>query len=77
MTSGTRTGAPGGLDPEMTVHQVLDRYPGTLGTFNAYGIDSCCGGGVPVEDAARRHGVDPEELLGALRRSLEGDGEPR
>lgn len=72
---GARAGdAMPAIEPHMTVHQVLEIHPGTLGTFNVHGIDSCCGGGIPVVDAARRHGVDPEELLRELRRAAESGG---
>lgn len=72
MTKRTLDEAAADLTPEMTVHQVMDRFPQTLGVFNVHGIDSCCGGGIPVADAARRHGVDPGELMDALRRSVDG-----
>ena len=69
MASSTRTDADGAQDlrADLTVHQVLERFPETLGVFNVHGIDSCCGGGIAVADAARRHGVDPDALMAALR----------
>lgn len=56
-----------GIDPKMTVHQILDAFPETLGVFNSYGIDSCCGGGVALEAAAERHGLDTAQVLADLR----------
>ena len=48
------------------VNDAVQRFPATLPLFAALGIDTCCGGGKPVEEAARRHGADPAELLARL-----------
>jgi regulator of cell morphogenesis and NO signaling len=37
--------------------------PDAVSVFARHGIDTCCGGGLPVEEAARRHGVDVDDLL--------------
>ena len=29
------------------VDELTARYPDTIAVFNRFGIDSCCGGGVP------------------------------
>jgi regulator of cell morphogenesis and NO signaling len=50
-----------------TVNDVIARFPATVAVFNAFGIDACCGGAVPVEEAARRDGADLTRLLDALR----------
>jgi regulator of cell morphogenesis and NO signaling len=50
----------------ITVKEIVAQYPETLAVFNRFGIDSCCGGGVPVADAARRDGADLDPLLAAL-----------
>ena len=55
------------LDPTMTVNEIVATHPQAIAVFNRFGIDSCCGGGVAVEDAARRDGLDPEVVLDALR----------
>ena len=46
--------------------EFVRRYPAALGVFNARGLDTCCGGGLPVVEAAARHGLDLAELLAAL-----------
>ena len=55
------------LDPEeTTVVDALQRVPGANEVFQRFGLDCCCGGELPVAEAARRHGVDLEGLLEAL-----------
>jgi len=49
------------------VNEVIRRYPETVHVFAEYGIDACCGGAAPVQEAAARHGVALEELLERLR----------
>jgi iron-sulfur cluster repair protein YtfE (RIC family) len=57
------------IDPNLTDNAVVQRYPAALGVFNARGLDTCCGGGLPVAEAARRHGLDLQELLAALEQA--------
>ncbi|HEX7879924.1 MAG TPA: iron-sulfur cluster repair di-iron protein [Candidatus Eisenbacteria bacterium] len=38
----------------------------TAAVFDKYGLDFCCGGGLPLEDACRKKGID----LDAIRRDL-------
>lgn len=52
------------------VNDVLRRYPATVAVFNAFGIDACCGGAVPLAEAARRDEADLDALLDALRRAI-------
>ena len=59
------------IDIAATVNEIVAQYPETIAVFNRFGIDSCCGGGVPVSDAARRDGADREALLAALHEAIE------
>lgn len=56
----------GEVSRESTVNDVLLRYPATVGIFNAFGIDACCGGEASIADAAQRDGADVEQLMNAL-----------
>jgi regulator of cell morphogenesis and NO signaling len=56
-----------GLPPdELTVNELIREVPLTISVFNSFGIDTCCGGAVPVRQAARRDGADVDALLAAL-----------
>ena len=62
------------LDSELTVNEIVARFPETIPVFNSFGLDICCGGGVRVEEAARRDGLDAAEILSALRAIVSGSG---
>ncbi len=59
------------IDMVSTVNEIVATYPETIAVFNRFGIDSCCGGGAPLVDAARRDGADPDALLLALQEAIE------
>jgi regulator of cell morphogenesis and NO signaling len=50
----------------MTVNEAIRRYPATVAVFNKYGIDACCGGALPVAEAAANEGVDRDALRADL-----------
>lgn len=66
MTPDTSTIASA-IDARSTVNDIVARYPATLAVFNAFGIDTCCGGALAVTEAAARHKIP----LNALRSALE------
>lgn len=51
---------------DMIINEVIRKYPKTIKVFNDYRVDSCCGGGAPIETTAKRDGVDVDALLKAL-----------
>ena len=57
------------IDPACSVNDVIARYPATIAVFNKFGLDTCCGGGAPIADAARRDGADIDALLDELRKA--------
>lgn len=61
------------FDPTLTVNDAVARHPRTVAIFNEFGIDACCGGAATIEEAARRDGADPDALVEAVRRVIEGD----
>jgi regulator of cell morphogenesis and NO signaling len=56
-----------GITAETTVNEAIRRVPASLAVFAGCGIDSCCGGALPIGEAARRHGVDAGALLERIR----------
>ena len=63
----TSTHANDAPTADMTVNEIVARFPATVAAFNQFGVDTCCGGGVPLQLAAERDGLDPEALLAAVR----------
>ena len=60
------------IDPTVTVRETMTRLPQTKDVFSRFGVDTCCGSGVPIVDAAHRDGADLEGLLAALRQVTAG-----
>ena len=58
------------LDCTATVPDLIHRHPATRAVFQAHGVDTCCGGGVSVEEAARRDGLDATALCAELRAAV-------
>ena len=59
------------LDCTATVHELIQRHPATRTVFERFGVDTCCGSAVSVQEAARRDGLDPDQLCGKLREALD------
>lgn len=53
-----------------TVNELMTEHPATIAVFNRFGIDMCCGGGVSVDDAVRRDGLDRDAVCLALRDAM-------
>ncbi len=49
-----------------SVGEIAAALPGATAVFRRFGLDFCCKGHVPFEDAARRHGIEPSEVEQAL-----------
>ena len=54
------------IDPQLPVRELLARHPGVAPVLAACGLDTCCGGMHPLEDACRAKGVALTELLPKL-----------
>lgn len=55
----------------VTVNDAIRLYPQTVAVFNAFGIDSCCGGAETIRAAALRDGADPDALELSLNQAVE------
>lgn len=54
---------------DIVVNDCIKLYPKTIGVFTQFKIDSCCGGAVSIEAAARRDGAPLDGLLKALNQA--------
>lgn len=54
------------ITPETTVNQLLELRPQSIGILQEQGIDSCCGGSLPLREAALEAGTDIDLLLSLL-----------
>ena len=54
---------------DMTINEIIAEHPETLAIFNRHGIDSCCGGGLALSEAARKHRLTFIALLSELERA--------
>ena len=59
------------ISPEDTLNAIVARYPQTLGVLQRLGLDTCCGGALPLRTAAQHHGLAIAEVLAALRAEAE------
>lgn len=57
------------IDPSTIVNDMVATNPATLPVFSRVGIDTCCGGGLPIAEAARRHGLDLDALVADLAKA--------
>lgn len=44
------------------IRDLVEQYPDLMPILSDTGIDLCCGGGHPVAEAARLHGLDLSKL---------------
>ncbi len=56
------------IDPTSTIDAVIAHHPSSITVLNAFGIDTCCGGGDSLADAAAHARVDVATLVAALER---------
>lgn len=59
------------LTGDDTLNQIVARYPETMEVFRRFGLDTCCGGALPLAVAAEHHGLPLATLLAALEAQLE------
>jgi iron-sulfur cluster repair protein YtfE (RIC family) len=55
---------------DMTLNEIMARWPETLEVLARYGLDTCCGGALPMREAAGRHGVEPADLVEELNQVI-------
>ena len=60
------------MSKQMIVNDAIKLYPDTIGVFSKFHIDSCCGGAVSIEEAAKRDKADLDSLLKKLNEVASG-----
>lgn len=58
-----------------TLNTLVARYPRVLPVLQRFGLDTCCGGALPLRVAAQHHDLDAAEVLAALQSVVNGEGE--
>ena len=61
------------FDTSETINAIVARYPAAVKVLAAFGLDTCCGGALPLHVAAAQHGLDSHEVADALRKELESE----
>ena len=64
-----KTNGAGEITADMTVNEIITQHPETVAVFNRLGIDSCCGGALPLAEVARKHRFDFIALLAELEQA--------
>ncbi len=59
------------ITPDMSLNDVIRKYPTTIGVFNRFNIDSCCGGARSLRDMAAQDKVDLGVFIQALKEAAE------
>lgn len=54
------------IDPSTTVNEVLQVLPEASGLLSDLGLDTCCGGGLSLQEACGDAGLDLGSVLGQL-----------
>ncbi|MGC2424554.1 MAG: DUF542 domain-containing protein [Nitrospirota bacterium] len=55
------------ITQEMSLNEIIRKYPNTMGVFNRFNVDSCCGGARSLKVVAEEDKLDLQELIKALR----------
>ena len=58
------------FDGEMTVRELVGRYPQARKVFEEHGIDYCCGGGQSLANAAGERGLELSALVDGLEKAV-------
>lgn len=58
----------GALTGEETVDEIVERHPALRPTLIAYGLCTCCSGGLTLRQNAEAHGVSLSAILADLER---------
>lgn len=60
------------ISGDLTVREVLSAFPASVSVFHTYGIDTCCGAGASLRNAAVTAGADLDSILISLQAQFGG-----
>ena len=60
------------INRQLSVNQLIQQHPSVLSFLAAAGVDTCCGGDLSLEEAARRAGADLDKLVAGLETEAVG-----
>ena len=58
---------------DLSVNEILRRWPSAVAALNAYGLDTCCGGALSLADSAAEAGVPVTALVEAVEKARAGE----
>ena len=58
------------ITEDMTINDVVSKYPETMAVFNQHKVDSCCGGAQSIATTAAVGGADIPALMVALNNAV-------
>ncbi len=58
------------ITEDMTINDVINKYPETMKVFSQFKVDSCCGGGQSIATTAAVSNANIPELIEALNRAI-------
>ena len=73
LSSKTKVTTPLDIAATDTLNMIVVRYPQALPVLQQFGLDTCCGGALPLSTAVEYHGLNLEEVRAALQRAIEDE----
>lgn len=58
------------ITEDMTINDVINKYPETMKVFSQFKVDSCCGGGQSIATTAAVSSTNIPELIKALNKAI-------
>lgn len=62
----------GTFTPDMILGDIVTANPSTTRVFSRFGVDFCCHGQRPIQEACAADGIDVDDLMAALNNSEQG-----
>jgi regulator of cell morphogenesis and NO signaling len=59
------------IDDRDTLNEIVARHPAALAVLKRYGLDTCCGGALPLRVAAEHHGLELDQITAALHDEMD------